>query len=274
MAAVLCSIALLVAGAAPTAETVARITAVVGGTNVGDAAADRSAALVENASIQTADDGNCSMLVDEDALVELCASTIMTLTRRSDTGQRVVKIDGGTARIVVEPRLADERIEIHTPAAIATIMGTTVIVEVDRVTGGTKITSDKPVKITSNDPSVTGSAVSSNMRQVTISRGKGPSQPNELDRPVLANLGGCLPDFHGMALFLDRTTASDRTRDRLADKDGQLIRLTVGSEGPARNVDEPGGDDGLLDPDLNPCETGTDCGSSSGDYEREWNGEY
>ena len=96
-AAALCAIFLLVAGAASAAETAARVTAVVGGANVGDAAVDRSVPVGEDASIQTADDGNCAMLVDEDALVELCSSTIMTLTRKPDTGNRVVKIDAGTS---------------------------------------------------------------------------------------------------------------------------------------------------------------------------------
>ena len=161
LAAALCAIAVLIAGAASAAETAARITAVEGGTHVGDAAADRSAALGEDAAVQTADDGNCALLVDEDALVELCSSTIMTLTRRPDTGNRVVKVDAGTTRVVAEPRSADEYIEIHTPAAIATIMGTIVFVEVDPVTGATKITPDNPVKVESSDPNVTGSSIAS-----------------------------------------------------------------------------------------------------------------
>jgi hypothetical protein len=258
-AAALCAMVLLVAGAAPAAETAARVTAVVGGANLGDAALDRSVPVGEDAPIETADDGNCAMLVDEDALVELCASTIMTLTRRPDTGQRVVKIDGGTTRIVVEPRLVGERIEIHTPAAIAIIMGTTVIVEVDRVTGETKFTADNPVRILSNDPSVTDSAVSSNMEQVTISPGEGPSQPKKIDRRALENLAACLVDLHGVAVALDRRTASARTRERMALGDGLDMTLpAVGLDQgvPDWEIDEPGGDD---DQKLDPFDQCTDC---------------
>jgi hypothetical protein len=249
LAAALCAIALLVAGAA-FAETAARITAVAGGTNVGDAAADRSAPLAEDSSVKTADDGNCAMLVDEDALVELCASTIMTLTRRPDTGNRVVKIDGGTTRVVAEPRSADEYIEIHTPAAIATIMGTTVFVEVDAVTGDTKITSDKPVEVKNIDPNVAGSEIASDMKQVTVMRGQGPSQANELDRRTLANLGGCLVDFHRLALSDDRKAANDRTQNRMAMGDGELLTLSVALEPPAEPpLPNPGNDDPLGEPD-------------------------
>lgn len=258
------AIALLVAGAAPAAEVAARVTAVVGGADVGDAALDRSAALGEDASIQTAADGNCAMLVDEDALVELCAATIMTLTRRSDTGARVVKVDAGTARIVVEPRMAGEHIEIHTPAAIATIMGTIVVVEVDPVTGETKFTADNLVKVESNDARVTGSTMISNMEQVTIRPGEAPSQAEKKTRKELANLGGCQVDFHEVALSADRTTASEHTQDRLAADDGEQAAQSVASEPPIGPVvGEPGGDEGLGDPELDPFDKGEDSSSSS-----------
>jgi hypothetical protein len=250
LAAVLCAIALLVAGAAPAVETAARITAVAGGTNVGAAAADRSTPLAEDSSVQTAGDGNCAMLVDEDALVELCSSTIMTLTRKPDTGNRVVQIDAGTTRVVAEPRVAEEYIEIHTPAAIATIMGTTVFVEVDPVTGGTKITSDHPVKVTSSDPNVAGSAVSSNMEQVTILPGQAPSQPQQISQTALANLGGCLVDFHALALSADRNAVSERTQDRMALGDGELLTLSVALEPPAGpDIPDAGSDEPIGEPD-------------------------
>jgi len=256
LVAALCAIALLVAGAAPAAETAARITAVAGGTNVDDAAAEHSAALEDDASVQTADDGNCAMLVDEDALVELCSSTIMTLTRKPDTGNRVVKIDAGTTRVVVEPRSADEYIEIHTPAAIATIMGTTVFVEVDPVTGGTKITSDNLVRVTSSDPNVKGSADASNMEQITIMPGQAPSQPKQMDRTALANLGGCLVDFHQLALSVDRGSTSSRTQNRMALGDGQTAALPVVAAAHGTPT-VPGPDEGPPEaPDLDPFDSG------------------
>jgi hypothetical protein len=269
LAAALCAIAVLIAGAASAAETAARITAVEGGTHVGDAAADRSAPLGDDAAVRTDDDGNCALLVDEDALVELCSSTIMTLTRRPDTGNRVVKVDAGTTRVLAEPRSADEYIEIHTPAAIATIMGTMVFVEVDRVTGDTKITADKPVMIKSPDPNIPGSAVSSNMKQVTILRGEGPSQPKEISRTELANLGGCLVDFHQVALADDRRATRRNTQDRMAMGDGEQMTLVVSEEPPpAMVIDEPGSNEDLVDPEdiLDPSDAEEPPPSVSDDF--------
>jgi hypothetical protein len=196
------------------------------------------------------------MLVDEDALVELCSSTIMMLTR-TDKGNRVVKVDGGTTRIVAEPRTAGEYIEIHTPAAIATIMGTTVFVEVDAVTGDTKITSDKPVEVRNIDPNVAGSAIASNMNQVTVLRGRGPSQPMQLEQRALANLGGCLVDFHELALTVDRSASNERTQNRMAMGDGELLTLSVALEPPVEpTIDDPGNDDPPDNPPLDPFDSG------------------
>jgi hypothetical protein len=267
LAAALCAIAVLIAGAASAAETAARITAVEGGTHVGDAAADRSAALGEDAAVRTDDDGNCALLVDEDALVELCSSTIMTLTRRPDTGNRVVKVDAGTTRIVVEPRTADEYIEIHTPAAIATIMGTIVFVEVDPVTGATKVTADNPTRVGSNDANVAGSSISSNMEQVTILPGEAPSQPKQISRTELANLGGCLVNFHEVALADDRSATRRNTQNRMAMGDGEQMTLVVSEEPPpAMVIDEPGGNDDLVDPEevLENAEAPEEAGDHNG----------
>jgi hypothetical protein len=248
--AVLCAALIAVPGAVHAAESVARVTAVMGSANAGDAALDRSEPLGEDSSIETGEDGNCAMLVDEDALIELCASTLMTITRREDTGSRVVKLDAGSTRIVVEPRDVDERIEVHTPAAIATILGTIVFVEVDPATGRTMITSeDNDVNVRSNDPSISGSTTISGSEQITIMPGQAPEQPIRIGRTALANLGGCLVDFHRVALSMDRGAATQRTQDRLAMVDGQIAELpVVGAEPTRPPVVDVGSEGDLVDP--------------------------
>jgi uncharacterized membrane protein YgcG len=195
--------ALLIAGGASAAETAARVTAVSGDANV-----DRSGAVGDDASVETGADGNAAMLVDDNSLVELCASTTMTLTRRSDTGSRVINVGAGTTRILVEPRADGEHIQVHTPAAIATILGTVVYVTVDPVTGDTTFASeDHDVRVENIDPNVPGSTTITGSEQVTIRRGEAPSPPEKLTRRTLANLGGCLADFHKLALAFDRAAA-------------------------------------------------------------------
>jgi hypothetical protein len=240
LAALSCLIALLIAGAAPASETAARVTAVVGGANI-----DRSAAVGDDTSIETAADGNAAMLVDEDSLVELCASTIMTLTRRPDTGNRVIKVGAGTTRIMVEPRGDDEHIQIHTPAAIATILGTVVYVTVDPVTGDTTIASeDNPVRVENADPTVTGSTTINGMESVTLRRGEALSEPTKIARSVLANMGGCLTDLHDAAASLDSAVVIGNVQDRLAMADGVDASLPEVGAGVAAalTVGDPGGD--------------------------------
>jgi len=142
-------------------------------------------------------------------------------------------------------------------------MGTIVFVEVDPLTGATKITSDHPVTVTSNDANVAGSAVASNMEQVTILPGQAPSQPQQISRTALANLGGCLVDFHSLALSVDRNAANERTQDRMAIGDGELLTLSVALEPPTSNVGDPG--DSLDNPDLDPFDPNKGRESSSGD---------
>jgi len=244
-------VALLAAGAASAAQTAVRVTAVAGAAEVGGAALEGSAALGEDASVQTGSDGNAAMLVDEDSVVELCASTIMNITRHADTGTRVIEVSAGTTRIIVDPRAAEEHIQIHTPAAIATILGTIVYVTVDPVTGETTITSeDSQVKVESSDPSVLGSTVISGSEQITIRPGEAPSQPKKLARTALSNMGGCLMNLHDVALSLTRVV-SNQNIPLPHEPDLPPVGAPPPSGPPSGpDIGDPGGGDG---PPCPPC---------------------
>ena len=92
---------------------------------VGDAVAGSGRPLANHSGIgddeeiRMGKDGGCSLLVDDDALIELCEETSVVLERDERTQRRRVRVDAGEIRIVVEPRLLEERLEIHTPAARA-----------------------------------------------------------------------------------------------------------------------------------------------------------
>ena len=150
---ILCALALLQTSVA---QGAARVTAAVGTALSGGDALEQRGALDDVADLETGDDGNCSLLVDQDALMELCGGTSLKLDRKEGQpdGPRVVRLDRGEIRMVVEPRLGEERIEIHTPAAIATLLGTVVHVSVDAL-GVTTITSAASrVLVESSDRSV------------------------------------------------------------------------------------------------------------------------
>ena len=184
LTAALCLTAL--AGAAAGAETAARVTGLSGGASAGGTPMNLSGALGDGTSIQTAEDGNAAMLIDQNSLVELCSSTVMTLSRHPDTGNRVIHVGAGTTRIIVEPRSDEEHIQIHTPAAIATILGTIVYVTVDPLSGETTIASDKPVKVESADQNVAGSVTLSGSEQITMRPGEAPTAPKPVTRSTLA----------------------------------------------------------------------------------------
>jgi hypothetical protein len=176
----------------------------VGTSKSGDADLNQSQALGDGAGIETGDDGGCSVLVDDDALMELCSGTSLKLDRKDGKkdGTRVVRLDQGEIRMVVEPRLEEEKIEIHTPAAIATIVGTVLYVSVDAL-GVTTVTTEKAgsiVRVASSEPDVKGESTLTGTQQLVIKPGEAPSPPRRLDEASVAKLGGCLVNFHALSL--------------------------------------------------------------------------
>ena len=209
-------IALAVVGAAPAAADpdAARVTASIGSTvSDGDALA-AGGALEDGAGVETGDDGGCSLLVDEDAVMEMCGSTRVELARKDGDpdGPRVVNLEQGEIRMVVEPRLGEERIEIHTPAAIATILGTIVHISVDALGVTTVASSAARVLVTSADSSVPGSVTIAAGEQVSVSPGSPPADVTRLSSAGMAALGGCLIDFHAATVSRD---GSRQARSRL-----------------------------------------------------------
>jgi ferric-dicitrate binding protein FerR (iron transport regulator) len=229
----------------------ARLTAVSGDTSLGGDPVDRRSDLGDQAAIQTGEDGNAAMLVDEDNLVELCASTKMKLKRHPESGGRIIEVGAGTTRIIVEPGSTDEPLQISTPAAIATILGTVVYVTVDPATGETTIASeDHPVKIESSDPDIKGSTTINGMETLTMRPGEAPgAKPEKLAKSVLENLSGCLKDIHGDALAFDRTYVADKAQERMAAADAEVVDLPLVGLGPPVGPPMEGpGEEGIEDP--------------------------
>ena len=186
--------------------------------SIGDVA---DGAVAEGEHVKLGEDGACSILVDQDAVVELCGQTSLVLKRDEESNRRIVALDRGEIRIVVEPRDVEERIEIHTPAAIATLLGTIVHVSVDPKTGATTISSaESQVAVRSGDPKISGTTVVEASQQLTVMPGIAPpAKPKHLDRDQISELGGCLVDFHSAALGRDSHNHSLRVAERLTIPD-------------------------------------------------------
>jgi hypothetical protein len=185
--------------------------------------------------------------------------------RDRDSNRRIVSLDRGEIRIIVEPREFDARIEIHTPAAIATLLGTIVHVSVDPNTGESIITSaQSKVSVRSDEAAVRGTTVLAAGEQVTVKPGDAPpAKPKQLDPEEVAALGGCLVDFHVAAADRDSQESGERVTDRLTAADAANADPLPGPPGPDRpggpSPDEPGdpltGQEGVCvatdcDPDL------------------------
>jgi hypothetical protein len=249
---------LLGAVAALADEPSAQVTAIVGDAVAGSGRplAHRSG-VEDGEEIRMGKEAGCSLLVDDDALLELCEDTSVVLERDERTNRRRVRVDAGEVRIVVEPRLREERLEIHTPAAVATILGTIVHVAVDPETGETTISSaQSKVRVESSDPSVKGATTVSALEQITVKPGEAPpAQPRRLAREEIAALGGCLLDFHATAEELARDEFHLHVLDRVSTVDGGRTPWSA-PPGPAAPAVNPSND--LVDP-ASVCSP-TNCG--------------
>ena len=215
----------VVAGAARGAT----VTAVVGSAKLGGSQAlEHLAGVAEDEPVATSQDGGCSLLLEENAVVELCGDTRLSLRRPAPGGPRVLEIERGRVRISAEKRLGDERIEIHTPAVIATILGTVVFVSVD-VLGVTTITSEvSKVMVASSNPALSQATVLEGGEQLVVSPGEPPPvAPKRLDATALSELGGCLVDFHDASLQADRKEMLRREAEMISEADAMTADLPV-----------------------------------------------
>lgn len=207
------SLAALVWSGAPAAfadEVAGQVTASIDAELAGPIADGEHLTLGEGAA--------CSILLDDDVVVELCGQTSVVFDRDRDSNRRIVSLDSGEIRIVVDPRDFENRIEIHTPAAIATLLGTIVHVSVDSKTGATTISSaQSKVSVRSDEPAVHGTTVLTAGEQITVEPGAAPpAKPKRLDPQEISELGGCLVDFHVAAANRDSRRSGDRLTNRLA----------------------------------------------------------
>jgi len=173
--------------------------------------------IADGEPLQLGEGDACSILLDDDVVVELCGQTSVVFKRDRDSNRRIVSLDSGEIRIVVDPRDFEERIEIHTPAAIATLLGTIVHVSVDPKTGATTISSaQSQVSVRSDEPAVRGTTVLTAGEQVTVEAGAAPpAKPKRLDPQEISELGGCLVDFHVAAADRDSRESGERLTGRL-----------------------------------------------------------
>lgn len=131
----------------------ALLSAVSGEATVAGAPASVSTPVGEEDTVVTGPESSCSVLVDKKSLVQLCGRASVKLREEDDA--QIVAIEEGSARAVVSPRTAGRPLEIHTPLAVAQILGTIIDSAVNRDTGTvTYALEEGSARITFADPSL------------------------------------------------------------------------------------------------------------------------
>jgi len=250
----------------------ARLTSVKGEASSPAGSLVSHANLGDNQRLQTGDESGCSILLDENAVVELCGQTRLSFSRDEKRGIRIVNIESGTVRMIVEPRDANERIEIHTPAAIATILGTIIYVTVDPVTGEATFTSsDSRVNIRARSdedctpiglpveagiPQCDEGTTIGRLEQLTVTPGEKAGEKKAVTEEDLALLGGCLFDFHDIAAEIDRATQANKATQRMVAVDIASVDLPPVSleEGPTIETESGNDIEAKIDPFDDPAQ--------------------
>ena len=255
------AVAALAAGApAGAAAPGATVTAVTGNAGASGAALERQSKLADGDSLQTGQDAACSILVDGDAVLELCQATSLRLGHREgrSDGPRVLELRAGEIRVLAEPRPAGQRIEIHTPAAIATILGSVVYVAVDAKGVTTIASAESNVRVESSRRLGRAMTLTAG-QQVTVRPGAPLPRVAQIWDPEASPADGCLIDFRAIAFDDARDPSDGRALDAVTGRDviDALPQVSAGREVP---WDSPVKDD-WIDPKLHEIYNEIDTGA-------------
>jgi hypothetical protein len=171
-----------------TAETV--VTAITGSVKSGDGPVAIHSVVSEKETFDTGTDGHCALMIADEAVVQLCNAATVSISRRGRT--RVMELRQGELKATVGPRSADQPLEIHTPVAIASLLGTVVHVSVDPNTGETTITSvEDRVRVQGVEVGRLNPTVLESGQQVSIRRGEGPGEVRRIPDVTSGDVSDC-----------------------------------------------------------------------------------
>jgi hypothetical protein len=235
---------------------IAKVTALAGGgASAGERGLELRSDVAAGESVQTRSDSSCSLLMAGETLVQLCGATRVEARTSEKDGRYSIDVKQGRLRALVGEQPADQPLEIHTPVAVAQILGTTVYVDVDPTTGVTTIGSaDNPIVVQNSDPSVVGSVTICCGQKVTIAPGKPPGAPSELEKEDVSGIHDCLGDLHQPPLAEDRSRNELAMMDSLAGGEADTLPPVAGGPEEFLPPDEP------PDPEQE-CEDIVQCGN-------------
>jgi hypothetical protein len=221
------------------------VTSVKGEASVGEHPAEISKRISEGESIVTGPEAACSVLVDERALIQFCGQAAVRLRHDEERNATVVDVTEGSTRTLAGPRLADEPLEIHTPVAIAAILGTILSVSVHPVTGDSTFALEEGrARIQTVDPALGRTIMLDAGEQVTVHADGRASEVQRLTPRDVAKRADCLADrfFHGASVEIARAVRAQAVTDAITGADipdAGLPPVAAPPLEPFGGVDEP-----------------------------------
>lgn len=128
-------------------------------------------------ALVTDDDASCSVLIDRATVVQFCGRTSIRIVEDKARDITIVQIDEGSTRTTVAPRGLDNPLEIHTPIAVAVIVGTVITTTVEAITGDTTFeVAEGSIRVRSTDSADSSMVTVEAGESVTIRRGQPPER--------------------------------------------------------------------------------------------------
>jgi hypothetical protein len=198
------------------------VTSVKGDISVGDDPAEIAGTVAEGESVVTGPDAACSLLVDTRSLVQFCGQAAVRLRYEERRGATIVDVMEGSTRALVGPRAADEPLEIHTPVAIAAILGTIVSVDVDPVTGDSTFALEKgkvEIRTRTGDPRRSRTITLNAGEQVTVHEDGTAGEARRLRLQDVAGRAECMHDLHAIPIWIARSDREPEVSEKITGKD-------------------------------------------------------
>ncbi len=189
-------ISLTVVGLAAAAQASAevRVTSVNGTSQSGGEPLVQHSSIASGETIEVEDDGVASIFA-ANTVVTLCNGAALIFNTEMQDGAQVLDISRGEIKASAAPRTGGSRLEIHTPVAIATLLGTAVHISVNPETGDSTITSlEHQVRVENVEEGVEGHVILSPGDQVVVRSKSAPDEVAKVDPGTFSRSSSCLDD--------------------------------------------------------------------------------
>lgn len=185
-------------------------------------------------TIEVGGDGIASLVVADSAIVKMCHGATLGFDNDQGDGPSALTLRNGQLKVSSEKRPTDNPLEIHTPAAIATLLGTELHIDVDPETGDSTFTSiGHQTRINSVDTPDGEGIVISPGESVVVRKGEQPDAVKAADFAAIQTTSNCLDEkrFRVAAVSVARQDYGKQSLAQIAAMDAETNLPTV-SAGP------------------------------------------